>query len=429
MSFFTLLLPTFAWATYPAEVPRTGQTTSYAAGDDGDLQAGVAWPNQRFIDNNDGTVTDSLTGLEWAKDANPGGAMTWQQALDYVKTLNTGGHNDWRLPNVNELESLANLQLYNPALPSGHPFTNVKSAYWSSTSSAYYGIYYAWVVGMSDGSVEYSWNTGSFYVWPVRSGQCGSLGNSVICLPKTGQTSCYNSSGTISCSGTGQDGDIQAGVAWPSPRFADHGDGTVTDSLTGLEWTKDANPAVATKTWQQALDYVKTLNTGSHSDWRLPNERELRSLADYSKYGPALPTGHPFTNVQWTNYYWSSTSDASNAGHAWFVGMGSGCVIDKNWMNDGYCVWPVRAGQCGSCDNSATTACPATTALGADNPKLENLRDFRDSTLAQNALGRKVIQIYYNNADSINAALERSPTLRAVTRSVLEVIAPMVGKK
>jgi hypothetical protein len=44
-------------------------------------------------------------------------------------------------------------------------------------------------------------------------------------------------------------------------------------------------------------------------------------------------------------------------------------------------------------------------------------------------VGRRIIGIYYNNVDSINAALERSPALRAVTRRVLEVIAPMVGRK
>jgi hypothetical protein len=66
--------------------------------------------------------------------------------------------------------------------------------------------------------------------------------------------------------------------------------------------------------------------------------------------------------------------------------------------------------------------------LGADNPKLENLRGFRDSKLAQSAVGRRIINIYYNNADSINAALERSPALRAVTRRFLEAIPPMVGK-
>ncbi|MCC6542909.1 MAG: hypothetical protein IT392_00205 [Nitrospirae bacterium] len=61
-------------------------------------------------------------------------------------------------------------------------------------------------------------------------------------LPETGQTTCYNSSGSvIACPGTGQDGDIQAGVPWPSPRFT-AGTGTgadcVTDNLTGLMWQR-----------------------------------------------------------------------------------------------------------------------------------------------------------------------------------------------
>lgn len=49
-------------------IPKTGQTVSYAAGDDGDKQTGVAWSSPRFINNNDGTVTDSFTGLMWLKD-------------------------------------------------------------------------------------------------------------------------------------------------------------------------------------------------------------------------------------------------------------------------------------------------------------------------------------------------------------------------
>jgi len=72
--------------------------------------------------------------------------------------------------------------------------------------------------------------------------------------------------------------------------------------------------------------------------------------------------------------------------------------------------------------------CPATRVLGKDNPKLENLRDFRDSKLASSAIGRTVIQIYYNNAMRVNAVLEHSPALKAVARRVLEVFAPMVGK-
>src|SRR5215831_9628931 len=54
----------------PAPVPRTGQTTSYAARDDGALQKGVALPTPRFTNNNNGTITDNLTGLIWLKNAN-----------------------------------------------------------------------------------------------------------------------------------------------------------------------------------------------------------------------------------------------------------------------------------------------------------------------------------------------------------------------
>ena len=73
-------------------------------------------------------------------------------------------------------------------------------------------------------------------------------------------------------------------------------------------------------------------------------------------------------------------------------------------------------------------SCPAAKLLGQDNPDLENLRAFRDSTLAQSAVGRKVIQIYYNNADSINAALDSSPALREAARRMLESIAPLLGR-
>src|SRR3990172_2385071 len=81
-------------------------------------------------------------------------------------------------------------------------------------------------------------------------------------LWETGQTTCYNSSGSvIACTGTGQDGDIRAGVAWPSPRFT-AGTGTeadcVTDNLTGLIWVK--NPPGITTTWQQAIDYANGLS-------------------------------------------------------------------------------------------------------------------------------------------------------------------------
>jgi uncharacterized repeat protein (TIGR01451 family) len=341
-------------------LPRTGQTKCYdedgteisceGTGQDGEIQAGVAWPEPRFTDNGDNTMTDNLTGLIWTKNANlPGGTTGWQQALDYANNLTLAGYSDWRLPNVNELESLVNGAEANTATwLNSQGFTNVQAySYWSSTSYAYYPDY-AWFISMWAGRVDDDYKSYyGYYVWPVRSGQCGSLDHSVICLPKTGQTKCYNTSGgEIPCAGTGQDGEIQAGVEWPEPRFTDNGD-VVTDNLTGLMWTKNANLPGRTTNWQQALDYANNLTLTGHSDWRLPNRKELHSLTDFSRYDPALPAGDPFTNVQ-AIYYWSSTSYADYPGNAWLFVMWYGYVSSggKSYYY-GYYVWPVRGGQTG----------------------------------------------------------------------------------
>ncbi len=186
----------------PAPVAKTGQTISYETGDDGDLEKGVSWPNPRFTDNGDGTVTDNLTGLMWLKDANciqtnyPGfdkdeihgdGQVTWQHALDFVSGINAGtysncggGYTDWRLPNVKELQSLLHYAYYDPAVPntagtgqwtSGDPFTGVQSSsYWSATTYAS-DTSSAWLVRIYVGNVYHNGKSLGNNVWPVRGGQ------------------------------------------------------------------------------------------------------------------------------------------------------------------------------------------------------------------------------------------------------------------
>ncbi len=79
-------------------------------------------------------------------------------------------------------------------------------------------------------------------------------------LPRTGQKQCYDTDGNvISCTGTGQDGDIKAGVAWPNPRFLQNGN-CVIDYLTGLTWLR-ALPFTYMMTWSQTLDYVSSINS------------------------------------------------------------------------------------------------------------------------------------------------------------------------
>jgi len=164
-----------------APVAKTGQTVVYASGDDGNLQMGIPSPDPRFIDNGDGTVTDNLTGLVWLKDANCFGPVIWTGGLIVSNGLADGQcglsdnsiAGDWHLPNIRELQSLFDYGQQGPAIPSGHPFTNVWSAqnYWSSTTDAY-DIENAWVIPSYHGSVSRYQRKccNMFYVWPVRSG-------------------------------------------------------------------------------------------------------------------------------------------------------------------------------------------------------------------------------------------------------------------
>ena len=126
-------------STPPAPVPKTGQIESYGFRDDGYLEKGVASPSPRFTDNDNGTVTDNLTGLVWMRDANcqifyygdtsGQNNRNWEDALASCNSLFSGYCSltdgsaimTWRLPNRNELESLIDISQWSPALPSGHP--------------------------------------------------------------------------------------------------------------------------------------------------------------------------------------------------------------------------------------------------------------------------------------------------------------------
>jgi hypothetical protein len=158
---------------------------------------------------------------------------------------------------------------------------------------------------------------------------------------KTGQSDCYDTEGnSIACQDTGQDGAFRNGMVWPHPRFTDHGNGTVTDTLTGFMWTKDAQQIKGTKKWNDALILCNNFDFAGYTDWRLPNVRELLSLIDFGEHDPALPEKHPFTNVQFI-FYWSSTTYDAIPKHSWGVYVYNGYVYNYHKITEGY-VWPVR---------------------------------------------------------------------------------------
>ena len=350
---FIMCLPALSTAG-TANLPQTGQTGSFYDGDDGDIQAGVEWPVPRFkiiycntmelcenqnsdcddYSSND-VVVDNLTGLMWARDGNlPDGAPTLTDAIGYITDMNGAlglcGFADWHLPNVNEIQYLVNLVGDTKQWLNDQGFiNNVKSKYWSSTTYATNTDYVLYIGLGDDTRIQYQPDWYNAYVWPVRISSTASAP-----AFRTGQTMIYY---------TGDDGDIQAGVEWPVPRFtitycnssgpcedqSSDCDGKsstdlVTDNLTGLMWTRNANLLNVKRAWEPALDFANNLNLGGYTDWRLPNINELRSLIDYSKYDPALLSIHPFINVPIginNAIFWSSTVYKLMTTYAWNINI------------------------------------------------------------------------------------------------------------
>jgi hypothetical protein len=227
----------------------------------------------------------------------------------------------------------------------------------------------------TNGAVPADVLSGKTY-WGLRTGgtwgmQTGTATYLPAPVPKTGQSGCTKTTtGWSSCTcGTadcpfGQDGHLKEGVAWPNPRFTVHTNGTslltddtVTDNLTGLMWTRNANHGQLK--WDAAggspaIDYCSNLVLGGYDDWRLPNVRELQSLVHYGFERPPVPNtagtgkcatdGDPFIDIQWERYWTSTLARQPYILNAWYVNMDHGIVSHFDFAAS-YYVWPVRGGQ------------------------------------------------------------------------------------
>ena len=180
----------------------------------------------------------------------------------------------------------------------------------------------------------------------------------IIDLPQTGQ----NKTSPISPASANSDGNLQEGVAWPSPRFirdtsgcAD-GDFVIIDNLTGLIWLGDANDYNSgdAQSWNVAMntdssDTNPNLGGGTnqfsycgHTDWRMPNRNELLSLVNWSKSSISvwLNDTQGFSNFA-PDDYWSSSVYAPNTGLAWIIHMSFGRA-NADFKGSGAQVLPVR---------------------------------------------------------------------------------------
>ena len=160
-------------------IAQTGQSSCYDAlgqsipcagsGQDAEIGSGIEWPDPRFQLSSDG-VHDCLTGLIWHPCGDlAAGPVNWVQALQVIREIRqTTGEPDWRLPNINELESLVDCSRFQPALPAEHPFESVHDVYWSSTTSLYEPDW-AWALYLDKGAVGVGMKRfARFHVWAVK---------------------------------------------------------------------------------------------------------------------------------------------------------------------------------------------------------------------------------------------------------------------
>ena len=300
---------------------------------------------QSYKDNGDGTTTDNVTGLMWAKSPDLNGdnvinyddKLTYAEALAGADTFNLAGYNDWRLPSLKEMYSLIN---FNGIDPSGWNGTDVSlltpfidTSYFDfgygdvdageriidaqlASSTLYNGVTMVnnatmFGVNFADGRIKgYPYeqiapgiNVKKFYVMYVR-------GNSKYGIND----------------------------------FVDNGDGTITDNATGLMWQQDDSKTGMN--WEDALSWVQQKDSDNffgYNDWRLPSVKELQSIVDYSRSlqttnSAAIDTLFNCSTITdeggGTNYpfYWSCTTHANmvNGSNAAYVAFGEAL----GWMQD-----------------------------------------------------------------------------------------------
>ena len=283
--------------TYPIVDTQQGYTYSdlerIEAPDEGeafyaqDAQFTGTMPN--YTDNGNGTVSDNVTDLMWSQDISTA-SMSWEEAIEYCENLELGGYDDWRLPTVKELWSLRN---YSQGWP------------WIDTDFFY-------LVGDgTDSRQQHSWSSNAYLVEDEYQNEQVVGSPSFIVNDWTGHIKAMSGDRFVRA--------VRGNTSYGNNDFVDNNDNTITDNATGLMWSKDDSGEGMD--WEAALAYAEGSEYAGYDDWRLPNIKELQSIADYSGAFPAMDTS-VFNLTELTNimdqtdypFYWSSTSNPVESG-------------------------------------------------------------------------------------------------------------------
>lgn len=270
-------------------------------------------------------VEDNVTGLVWEVktddesihdrdntytwyDANPktnggdpGLPGDGTDTSDFVSSLNTsefGTFSDWRLPAIEELRSIVNYNDFGKAINLDYFPGTTSLLYWSSTNSVEKN-YRAWCIFFKSGHDDFKDKPINYNLRAVRAQRAHPYNSLIL-----------------------------------------NGDGTVTDTRNGLMWQESTGYSGARVTWSEALAYCENLTDAGYEDWRLPNQKELNAIVDWT----ASPAINATCFSAEPSVYWSSTTHASQNDYAWCVNFSNG--YDNHYLkaNTAF-IRAVRGGQ------------------------------------------------------------------------------------
>ncbi len=272
-----------------------------------------------YQDNGDGTITDLVTGLMWQKtiDRNGDGVFNtsdklyYAEARDSAANCRTGGYSDWRLPSIKELYSLiqfSGAEINPNATSTANVYHFLDTTYFKTgfgelsagerlidaqyaTSTIYRGLTYVGSVSGDSTMFGVNFVDGRIKGYPQP----------------TGMKKYYIRY-------------VRGNTEYGKNKLVNNGNGTITDSATGLMWMKADNGSGVL--WENALSYAEASEYAGYADWRLPNAKELHSIIDYTRspaYTNSAAIDTAFNCTQITNEagsadypcYWTSTTFCS----------------------------------------------------------------------------------------------------------------------
>lgn len=261
-----------------------------------------------YTNNNDGTITDNVTGLIWQQEMVE--KYSFEDAFHIADTMTLGGHNDWRVPTIKELYSLI--------LYSGKTGTSESNAIPYINTD-----YFNQPFGDTESGERYidaqTWSS-TEYLSTTMNGNETVFGVNFVDGRIKGYPKYYPKTAQLKEMYFRM---VRGNTEYGNNNFIDNGDGTISDLATGLMWQQadDGN----TRNWEDALEYSENLQYAGYTDWRLPNAKELHSIVDYTRC-PDI-TNSPAINALFTTteindpegnpgqypYFWTSTTHLDGA--------------------------------------------------------------------------------------------------------------------